>query len=244
MKYSFLFPYHNRVEQFWNTVISLQHWYGSRDDWEAIVVIDGAQKIEVPGEDPRVKMHVIEREGVNPAPLFNLAAQIGSGEFLVISNPECYHATDVLGWFDKVFSGDPGSYAVAACDAVKHIGRISRFRPILGAKVGIFQHSTQHNVLYHYCSAMHRTTWERLGGFDERFGDGYACEDDDFRDRVVCSGIRCHTNDAIRVLHQEHVKYPHTPDIKARYQHNLALLRAGEAARGYKHDVNRYKVGR
>ena len=242
MKYSFLFPYKNRHGQFFNTLLSLLHWYGARTDWDAIVILDGNdQAVTVPNNDARVKVFNVERDGVNPAPLFNLAGRIATGDYLVITNPECYHASDVLGWFDSVFAKDPTGYAVAACDAVRFPGQVATYSDRLGEKYSTYQHSTEHNVWYHFCSAMSRARWKQLGGFDERFGAGYACEDDDFRDRIVCAGIPIYTDDSVKVLHQQHDKYKPTPEIHARYQHNLKLLRAGEAARGYKHDVGKFK---
>lgn len=243
MKYSFLFPYKNRRDQFHNTMLSLEHWYGHRVDWEAIVIVDEPDLGPiVPCLQDRVKVYPIFRAGdVNPAPLFNLAADLADGEFLVLSNPECYHVSDVLDWYDDTFKVDRNVYAVAACDHVSGVGKLLRYEDRPGVFKEIFQHSTKHNVLYHYCAAMSRENWALLGGFDDRFGAGYACEDDDFRDRVVCAGIRCCTDDYIKVLHQEHPKYQHNADIRRRYQHNLVLLRQGEAERGYKHDIKIYQ---
>lgn len=243
MKYTFLFPYKNRVDQFYNTLLSLWHWYGRRDDWEIVVIMDGLEERVVIPEYPfKIRTVSITRDGVNPAPLFNMAARMACGEYVVITNPECYHVSNVLGWFDTVFATAPTAYAVAACDAVGRVPRLTAYAQNLGVAKAIYQHSTEHNVLYHFCSSMRKDRWDWLGGFDERFGAGYACEDDDFRDRVVCNGFMCVTDDNIKVIHQEHEKCPHTPELSRRYQHNLMLLRAGEAARGYKHDVNKFKV--
>lgn len=241
MKYSFLMPYKDRAEQFYNTLISLRHWYGDREDWEVVVVLDGEQRLIIPDGFPRMKRLVVIRDAVNPAPLFNMAAAAAEGDYLIITNPECYHVSNVLGWYDKVFTHDPDGYAVAACDNVKGVGRVNKYQPVLGAIKATFQHSTQHNVMYHYCSAMSRDSWHDLGGFDERFGAGYACEDDDFRDRIWCGGWTVYLDDTVRVLHQEHTKYRRTPEIQERYRKNLALLRAGEQQRGYHHDVNAFK---
>jgi GT2 family glycosyltransferase len=237
-------PYHDRIEQFWNTLVSLQHWYSCRDDWEVIVIIDGAdQQIDVPvGIQHRVITQRVVRQDVNPAPLFNLAAKIATGEYFVITNPECYHAADVLKWMDRAFSIDPMGYAVAACDHVEHVGRIDSYRDSLGTFLEHYQHGWNRNVLYHFCSALHRDQYARLGGFDERFGSGYACEDDDFRDRVVCAGIKWFINNDAKVLHQKHGKLKHTPDIQRRYHQNLIMLQEGERRRGWKFSLREMRT--
>lgn len=240
MKYTFLYPYKNRVGQFYNTFLSLQHWYGERKDWEAVVILDGdKENIIVPEQlVGRIKQVVLNREGVNPALLFNMAAVIGKGSHLIITNPECYHVSDVLGWFDRVFEEDPDGYAVAACDHVGHIGRLKQYQEVLGKHIMIYQHSIERNALYHFCSAMSRTTWDMLGGFCEDFGNGYAYDDDDFRDCVLHRGITCYVNDTIKVLHQDHSKYKHTMDIRQKHNMNKELYLKRAQERSFIFNIN------
>jgi GT2 family glycosyltransferase len=54
------------------------------------------------------------------------------------------------------------------------------------------------------CMAIRRSTWERLGGFDEQFGSGgplRAAEDNDFAIRALIAGIAVHETPAVVVVH-------------------------------------------
>lgn len=201
--FSVVMPYYRRASQFFVTMQSFAALYRP-SDYEIILVVDSKntdadrQELrEVIAEFTGINFTVIQEEnsGHNPAPMFNAGVRVAKGGHIVITNPECSHETDVLKGLKEELEKDRGAYVVCACKSIKN-GKFHRW----------FQHSKEWNRLFHFCSAMHRDTFDSLGGFDERFGGGIGYDDDDFRDRILAAGIRVVVCDDLVVCHQEHNK--------------------------------------
>ena len=105
IKYSFLIPFYNRPT-FHNTLLSWEHHYGSRKDWECILVVDSKTN-----EECRDMLNVdLERfdkmpircfdfnndDGHTGVRLFNFAATKALGQYFILSCPEVLHETNVL----------------------------------------------------------------------------------------------------------------------------------------------------
>src|SRR3990167_849071 len=113
MKYSILFPYIERAVQLHNTLISFVHHYHGRDDYEVIIVEDAknsseesarlAQLVLLFFNKINISLHLPKIEATNPSMLFNYAAEKSTAEYFIISNPECFHKTDILKGLDDEF---------------------------------------------------------------------------------------------------------------------------------------------
>ena len=207
MKYSFIMPYYDRLEQFKNTLRSLIYHYEDRDDWEIVLVEDGKNDDGVwtalcCNYEVLIKRELMARPCSNPAPMFNAGARVARGDHLVLTNPECLHVTNVLEEFDK----HPDAYRIAACLAVESCSKFTTPDALQYKVEKWYQHSFHRNRMLHFCSAIPRATWDEIGGFDEVYADGIASDDSDFRNRVAATGIEMLPVDDALVLHQKHRK--------------------------------------
>ena len=202
MKYSIIMPYYNREKQLETTLISFRAHYHMRSDFEVVIPLDPKHEGEL-NIDFDFPIRLIKSEWdkniSNPAPLFNEGANAARGQYFVITNPECFHATDILGELDNIFHADENSYVVCACKALKENGDFYLW----------YQNTKAHgrNLCYHFCSAISRFNYFRHGGFDEDFAHGWSYEDDAFRDNLLRQkNVHFVVRDDMVVVHQWHSK--------------------------------------
>ena len=244
MKYSVIMPYYDRLAQLERTLISFGHHYHSRDDYEIIVVEDKkntdglnellARFIHLPLR--WFRMGICE-ENHTPSKHYNEGAKIAHGQYLILTNPECLHLTDILGGCDRILAGEPEYvYIVCAC---RHVTRCSMgpsgFDSLSYREGSWYQHSRLRNKQLNFCSIIPAAFYRAIGGFDEEFGPGYAYADDDFRDRVKANATRLFVNDDLVVLHQEHRKfhsYVSGAEYRYRIDRNRQLYESKKVARG------------
>jgi GT2 family glycosyltransferase len=106
---------------------------------------------------------------------------------------------DILSGLDEEFEKDPNAYVVCACENMGRSGRQDERMPW-------YQHSQFRNCCYHFCTALGRESWAKVGGFDERFAAGVAYDDDDFLRSVRRAGLELKIRDDLVALHQWHDK--------------------------------------
>jgi len=215
LKYSFILPYHKRAEQLTCTLTSFMELYQDRDDYEVIIIEDmknwqdpseHAALVRVIASFPNIFFtHVIRTdESWNPAPAFNQGAKVARGQYLVISNPECVHKTNILEGLDHAFTQDPDCYVVCACLSVQEFNLSPKE---VQTKPGVwFQHSVHRNILCYFCSVISRENYGQIEGFDEGYNRGMCFDDDDFRNTVVAAGIPIIARDDLIVVHLNHNK--------------------------------------
>lgn len=214
IKYTFIIPYFRRGAQFYNTLASLKYYYGHRDDWDMIVIEDSKNDdqlkslVSLFGNDISIRIIKTGREDLyNPSPAYNAGVQAALGEYVILTSPECMHMGNVLVAFDGIFEKMPEAYVVVACESGKNIkGVFTHPSSVTYDHHMWYQHQTHRNNRYHFCSALKCDTYIAIGGFDERYADGYCFDDDAFRDRVASNGISFVCIDDVVVLHQEHEK--------------------------------------
>jgi hypothetical protein len=198
-------PYHKR-DTLRVTLQSFIDLYGTRNDYEVIIV---ESKGTLDNLDEHSKLlHIIKdfNEKINIQYLinsntgysccygYNTAFKYATGEFIIITNPECYHTIDILAGLDKLFQDNKNYYIVCACEAVTPDNKHFVW----------YQHSRHNNRMLHFCSAISRRNWLRTNGFCEAFGDGIGFEDDDFLERVKLLNIPMMPKDDLLVRHIEH----------------------------------------
>jgi len=235
VEYSIIMPYMDRAILLHNTLLSFSYWYSDRDDWEVVIVKDskcvkGDELFEVVDIWRRKGMDIciIEQNAEDcygPSKLFNRGVAECQGQYVILTSPEVYHNTDILDGLDNIFDDNPDQYIVCACQSLgrrKMNTAARRYKQLQGEFKEWFQHSVHRPARYHFCSALKKELYFKIGGFDEEFSLGFCFDDDDFRDSVIKAGIVLIQNDDLITSHQWH---PHcnVPDKKVRWDRNLNL---------------------
>jgi len=243
MKYSILMPYYDRLAQLERTLISFGHHYHSRSDYEIIVVedkknVDGLNElltrfIHLPLRWFRMEA---DEDTYTPSSLYNEGVRIARGRYLVLTNPECLHLTDILSGCDRILSNESNHvYIVCACRHVtKCVMGPSGFVSLTYQVGPWYQHSREQNKLLNFCSIIPAALYRDIGGFEEAYGLGYAYADDDFRDKAMAIAHRVVVSDDLVVLHQEHRKfstYVNGAEYRSRLNRNKELYESKKAAR-------------
>jgi len=236
MKYSFLLPYWKR-ESFKSTLISFLHHYGSRSDYE-IVIAEDITNVEDPQHHQKLlnlidefkgRLNLIhcvdEKKSYNSARKYNVAFKNSSGQFLIVSNPENFHEENILAGLDDEFGKNPNAYVICSCKAVyfnnQVIDKYEDYKPNCRFWQW-YQHSMINNRMLHFCTALSRENFIKIGGFDERYCDGIAYEDDSFLKRVQFGGLDLVLRDDLVSMHIEHDRtYLHTNQDLYRINQNL-----------------------
>lgn len=237
IKYSLLMPYYKRSHQLKSTLLSFSKLYAEqRKDYEVIIVNDVKSSMGQ-GEDFKLKditdkfkksinIKIIaggSEECWNPAPAFQMAASVAEGEYLVLTNPECVHRTDILAELDQEFAQDPSVYVICSCWAIPQMS-LGTEDPLPPGQW--YQHSQHRNVEVHFCTALSKQIYNRVGGFDVNYAKGMGFDDDDFRNRLKQAGIRFVHRDDLLAVHLSHtgnkpVNYPELHAINKAYYHSV-----------------------
>ena len=208
MKYSILLPYYDRLSQLETTLKSFVELYSDRKDFEIIIIEDRKQKPQMTvdllgllGDSDFIKLKwkyikCSADISFSPATAFNDGAKESNGEFLIITNPECKHDVDILSELDKEFESDTESYIICACKSINKNGTFHRW----------YQHTKHRNRMYHFCSAISKEIYFKIGGFDERFTKGISYDDNAFIDNIIKSDIKVKVRDDLIVSHLWHKK--------------------------------------
>ena len=130
-----------------------------------------------------------ERTWTNPCHSFNIGFKMASGKIVIIQNPECFHAGDIIAHAVKNVNDN---YLVYSCKRLlngewKKMFQISRTSPAfvkytnqLKGSGGWYNHPVYNPTKYHFVSAIARKNLIEVGGFDERYADGYCFDDNEF----------------------------------------------------------------
>lgn len=172
-------------------------------DLEVIVVDDGDP---VPFVAPAslLNLRVLrlpEKAGaMSPCVPINRGVADSSGDVIALSCPEMLHTMPVLGQLrDELLRGDEFTCVSAAVWAPEqscwHV------------------HSSLKSAPLNFLTMMHRTLWDRAGGFDEDYRQGMAYEDADFVRRLQRVGARFVIRDNLVIHHPRRgAKAKYTPE--------------------------------
>lgn len=215
MKYGILMPYLDRLPQLRMTLVSFRSHYAHRDDWRAVIMVDRketkpqeiASMVTALGMENRCLVFGPIGNGSSNTPCaeYNQAAAISDADYVLPTNPECLHLTDILGELDKLFAVDPNRYVVCACEAVARVSMPHDDMAGLAYKhVDWYQHSKHHNPMLNFCTAISRNNYNRIGGFDPAYSGGLGYADNDFINKIKAAGLPLVVRDDMIALHLEH----------------------------------------
>lgn len=207
MKYSILLPYYDRIHQLKETFDSFVKFYSGKQGYEVIIIEDAKQTSEMSKQldnlivqyRSQIGIHLITCKvlnAYNPASAFNEGAKKARGDYLILSSPECKHQHDILSALDIEFQNNKDVYVVCSCVSLNPDSSFHMW----------YQHSQFRDVQYHFCSAISKSNFFLIGGFNEEYTTGYGYEDNSFRDKVKQLGLKFSVRDDLLVSHLWHKK--------------------------------------
>lgn len=226
---SIVMAYVNRLEQTRHTLRSITQ---SRvTDYEIIIVDDfsrdGQRAVLLLDEFKGLNLKIISlnqlwgtKTHYNPCVAYNVGFRHASGNKIILQNPECFHAGDILDYVESNLA--EGRYITFNCYALDiedtytlHRGGYISFSltEIAGStKSCWYNHHILRPVAYHFASAITRSDLDKLGGFDEAFANGVGFDDDEFLHRIRHGlGLPVEIVENPMVLHQWHENsFPNT----------------------------------
>ena len=251
MKISIVTAFYNRRELFLTTLKSIAA-SPHKEAVEIIVVDDASWAAEQIDDVPDlfdlditvVKVRQEEKWWRNPCIPFNMAFNRAKGDAIVIQNPECMHCGDILGTALSQLRNNTylnfGCYSADA-ELTRRVQAADFAQPRLTARLecilkpmvnrgtvgdaetGWYNHSKHKANRLHFCSAITREDLEELGGFDERYANGMAFDDNDLLTRIIRKGMEVKVVDSPFVIHQFHGASNYAANGAA-YQRNSALF--------------------
>lgn len=198
---SIIWPYWQRGEAMLRGAENMLRHYGGRSDVEIVVVDDGSPHdtarealnripTTIGGKFSILPVRLVElpikRGPLNPCVPINRGVAASQGEFIVLTNPENTHRAPILDAMREECK-EPDDYVLAAC-----------FCPETQAW---HCHSIHANAGYHFCAMLRRTLWDKAGGFDEEYRDGYCFDDPDWVQRALRAGANFKFRDDLVVDH-------------------------------------------
>jgi glycosyltransferase involved in cell wall biosynthesis len=222
MDLTIVMAFWNRKQQLLNTLRSIEQ-YGH--DVKIIIVDDAStdnQDIANLNSTDKIKVVTLkDKWWINPCIAFNTGLIMADTDIVIIQNPECIHVGDVIGHtLANIKEGTYLNYSALAIND-QLTGRISNgedvkevIAPYMKSAIwienwdgnGWYNHPLYRAVMLHFCSAIMRSDLYSLGGFDERYANGSAFDDNEFLCRIMKKGMNIKMIEDPFVVHQAH--YP------------------------------------
>jgi hypothetical protein len=123
--------------------------------------------------------------GLNPCIPINVAVRSSTSEVVVLTNPEIEHREDVLTGMLALLE-QPLDYVTVSCRDVNGMW-------LAGPEVDYSKNGrlpVPRGSHFHFCAAFRRELFDLVGGFDEGYRHGRACEDNDWLWSLDAAGAR------------------------------------------------------
>jgi len=230
MKFSIVTSYYNRKKQFINTLETIKR--SSEINNTEVIVVDDASDDDHRIEDlldtysflKIIRINKDEKWWSNPSIPFNIAIKEAKGDVIILQNPECLHLGDIIEHIkNNINDNNYLTYSVYSIDetttnklhSLNHNeSLIEDFKNVIGDKknIGItgighecwYNHPLYRPCYYHFISSITKNNMEKLGGFDERYGEGCSYDDDEFLFRVKLLRLELKIIDEVIGVHQWH----------------------------------------
>jgi len=211
--FSIIMPYYNRFKHLSNTLVSFKEHYSDLE-YEVLIVEDFKNQmdsvehinlhslIEEYEDDCNIKVISYDKNPCyNPAEMFNIGVEEAKYDRIVLTNPECFHESNILKGLESYSMSD---YIVCACASVVKQNQVTSIKDFKSMFHMWYIHSQHYPRKLHFCSCISKDNYKAIGGFDEEYLKGIAYEDDDFALKVEQGKINIVHADELIVLHQDH----------------------------------------
>jgi glycosyltransferase involved in cell wall biosynthesis len=259
MKISIVMAYFNRVNQIKNTLRSILESI-HKSEVEVVIVDDASRddhRLEsiVCDFDLNIKLIRIEpsdKKWVNACVPFNIGFKNASGDLIIFQNPECIHVGDIISISRNLIRSNLylnfGCYSTDKVTSEK-LASLTKFdincvRSILDPMVNRaaitdgenawYNHPTYRPSGFHFCSAILRDDLIDLGGFDERYSQGVAYDDNDLIARIQRKKMDVTMTFEPFVIHQFHETAPFNKNENLILQNKLLFEDMLAKSEGYK----------
>lgn len=210
MKVTILLTYLNRPESLqWTLKSFLQ--YNPKDF--NVLIIDDNSKEDIRLPDLPYDVRVIKFTTEPWVNIYTCLLNMGffyaldsDPDIVIMQHSECYHVGDVLGYAKKITDKDYisfGCYSLGKDETPESYEILDRPCQTDGQR-SWYNHPTIRPVGYNFCSAITTKNLVKLNGFDERFKDGCAFEDNYFLHQIAMLGLKVEVTAHPFVLHQYH----------------------------------------
>jgi glycosyltransferase involved in cell wall biosynthesis len=190
---SIVMPYYMRQEALDRSLDSIRRNYPG-NDFE-IVICDDGSPIPVRAEGCKVVSLPMKGHALNPCVPINRAVAASSGDVIVLTNPEVEHRSPILQAMAEGLGED--DYVMAACRDESGVWLCSSHVLPGGNGRGPMPPGSG----FHFCAMLHRSLFDRAGGFDEDYRGGQAFDDNDWLFRLQRAGARFRMRDDLVVWH-------------------------------------------
>lgn len=143
----------------------------------------------------------------NPGILFNIGVLSVNTDIIILQYSEVYHNGDIISYIHDNLT--PRTYLSFSCYA---IGIDEQFTVNLQNENiysypngGWINHKTKYPAAYNYLSAMYRSDYLEMSGFNDEYSQGMCHEDDDFIRRVWRNNIQITIVDSPNCIHQKYI---------------------------------------
>jgi hypothetical protein len=228
MKSYIICSYRNRLNQFLYTLKTIDYHYMKNERDTHVVVVDDGSDSEYRLEDvimrfnfkiTLLRLDEKYKTWLNPCVTYNIAMNTiqdaHDDDVVILQNPECCHKDgDLIQHAMKYITHE--NYHVYNCfafneEATQRVFQGETFNSdeLMKQQLGMwYEHPIHLPRFYHFCAALSYKNLKRLNGFDNRFAQGHAYDDDEFTYRVAKLGLnRYHINSPM-VYHLHHTPYP------------------------------------
>jgi len=218
---SLILPYYNRKELLKKTLDSFQYFY-QNDPHLEIVIVDDYSNEECRVEDLIKKydlnillVRIQQKNGINPCYPYNLGVRQSKGNIIVLSSPETFHTTNMFKVSDNFEELSDKTYLqFSVFCLVKEMEEIDKKKfyenlgetgyPYANRYGSWYTHSKIQSSCLNFFSAITRSNYIRLSGFDERFRYGTGYDDEDFKLRVLNLINKVIWFDGAEAIHIDH----------------------------------------
>jgi glycosyltransferase involved in cell wall biosynthesis len=201
---SIIMPYWNRLGLLKRSLDRFAELY-SDYDIEVVIVDDGSSEkcnidtypfltkvIHLPGKT----------QALNPCVPLNIGVKASRGYITVLTNPEIYHPTPILGgMLDELVKVGPKGYILASAWSVEHNRWYCHSSITSKKNAALGRLPLPPDSGLHFCSMMYRKFYDEVGGFDDNYRRGQGVEDNDFVFKLWKAGAVFRMKDDLMVEH-------------------------------------------
>ena len=239
MKISIVMAYYNRSSQLKNTLKSILH-SANHSQVEVIIVDDASTELHrleniISDFDLDIKLLRIEpfdKKWVNPCIPFNIGFKKAIGDLIIFQNPECLHVGDIISVSKMLIKNNTyinfGCYSTGKSNSDKFqslssfsaesihnmLAPMASNAPSDDFEDSWYNHPLHRPIGLHFCSAIMREDLFDLGGFDERYSQGIAYDDNDLIIRIQRKKMEVNMISEPFVVHQYHETAPYNKNEK------------------------------